>query len=136
MKIIHKMWWRNYSQTLFFKIKIERISESTVCIFIRFILLHLQVNEYQNILKLRCWSLTFTHYKSFLKNKKRSGTSLRLNFQMIFEEMYSSCVLTNWPFLLSGCLYLPLHGILGNMCSLMMNVFCLYICRQLSVFCK
>ena len=29
-KIIHKMWWKNYSQTLFQKIKIEYISGSIV----------------------------------------------------------------------------------------------------------
>ena len=29
-KIMHKMWWRNYSQTLFQKIKIEHFSGLTV----------------------------------------------------------------------------------------------------------
>ena len=30
----------------------------------------------QNILRLRCWPLAFTSYKTFLKKRKRSGTSL------------------------------------------------------------
>ena len=34
-----------------------------------------QVESYQNILKLNCRPLTFTSYKAFLKNKKRSETS-------------------------------------------------------------
>ena len=41
-----------------------------------FSLLYLQINEHQNILKLRCRPLVFTFYKGFLKNRKRSGTSL------------------------------------------------------------
>ena len=39
-------------------------------------LLYVQVEVYQNILKLRCWPLVFTFCKAFLKKKKVSGTSL------------------------------------------------------------
>ena len=47
---------------------------------------------YQNILKLNCRSHAFTSYKVFLKNKRRSGTSLI--FCMIFEGKYLSfCIL-------------------------------------------
>ena len=42
--------------------------------------LYVQVEVYQSILKLRCWPLAFTLYKAFLKNKKRSGTSLSTHF--------------------------------------------------------
>ena len=35
-----------------------------------------QVEGYRNILKLSCKPLAFTSYEAFLKNKKRSGTSL------------------------------------------------------------
>ena len=42
----------------------------------KFIFVVCQVEDYQNILKISCRQLAFTSYKSFLKNKKRSGTSL------------------------------------------------------------
>ena len=48
------------------------------------IFLYVQVEIYQNILKLRCWSLTFTLYKVILKNKIRSGTSLPTPFSVWF----------------------------------------------------
>ena len=41
-----------------------------------------QVEDYQNILKLSCRPLAFTSYKAFLKNKKRSGTSLPASFSL------------------------------------------------------
>ena len=37
-----------------------------------------------NILKLRCWPLAFNSYKGFLKNKKRSWTSLLASFSAWF----------------------------------------------------
>ena len=70
------MWWSNYSQTLFIKIKIERISGSIVKCFIQFVLIVCQVEGYRNVLKLSCRPLAFTSHKPFLKNKKRSGTNL------------------------------------------------------------
>ena len=39
-----------------------------------------QVHGYQDILKLSCRPLAFTPYKAFLKNKKRSKTSLPASF--------------------------------------------------------
>ena len=62
------MWWRNYSQTLFLKIKIEHIS--VVC----------QVEGFRNLLERSCKPLAFTSYKAFLRNKRRSGTSLLDSF--------------------------------------------------------
>ena len=44
------------------------------------LLLHFQVEAYQMILKLRSRPLAFTLYQAFLKNKKRSGTSLLASF--------------------------------------------------------
>ena len=66
------MWWRNYSQTLFSKMKIEQVSGSTVQSFIQFFIAY-QVEGHLKILKLSSRPLAFTSYKAFLKNKKRSG---------------------------------------------------------------
>ena len=66
----------------FYKKIIEHISEST-----DWNVINVQVEVYQNILKLRYWLLTFTFYKAFLKNKKKPGTSLPASF--------SACVLKN-----------------------------------------
>ena len=42
----------------------------------RFDFIVCQIEDNQNILKLSCRPLCFTSYKAFLKNKKRSGTTL------------------------------------------------------------
>ena len=95
MKIIHKMWWRNYSQTLFGHIMYQWSS------FIRFTFIVCQVKDYRNILKLSCKPFTFTSYKAFLKNKKRFGTSLLASFSCyilfpdhIPDQLFSS--FTSW----------------------------------------
>ena len=59
------MWWKNYSQTLFPK------NQNWSYLFIE---------VYQNILKLSCKPLASTSYRAFLKNKKRSETSLPIPF--------------------------------------------------------
>ena len=48
----------------------EHGSGSDVWKFKKFVLLYLQVEVYQNMLKLRYWTPAFNLYKSFLKNKK------------------------------------------------------------------
>ena len=45
---------------------------------------YVQVKIYQNILKLRSWALAFTLYKTFLKIKNESRTSLRTSFSAWF----------------------------------------------------
>ena len=67
---------RSYSK----KIKIEYISGSIVSNFIQFVLIVYQVEDYCNILKLSCRPLAFILYKTFVKNKKRSGTSFPASF--------------------------------------------------------
>ena len=52
-----------------------------------------QVEGYRNILKLSCRPLAFTSYKAFLKNKKRSGTSLPASFSAWFLMKNISLVL-------------------------------------------
>ena len=97
------MWWRNYYQTLFLEIKIQKISETIVKSHMQFVYIVCQFESCQNILKLSCRPLAFTSYKTFLKNKKRPRTSLPTSFYFI-----------NW---LNFIVWLPLiRGLLGNMC--------------------
>ena len=57
-------------------------------------LLYALVEVYQNILKLRCWTLAFTLYKAFLKKIKiGSGTSLPDSFPVWFLKKNISHVL-------------------------------------------
>ena len=46
------MWFRNYFQTVFLKIKIEHISGSTFESFIYFAFIVCQVKDYRKLLKL------------------------------------------------------------------------------------
>ena len=64
----------------FLKNKIEHISGSIVQSFVQFTFIISQVDDDRNILKLSSRPLAFTSYKVFLKNKKRSGTSLPASF--------------------------------------------------------
>ena len=57
-----------------------------------------QIEGYQKILKQRCRTLIFTSNETFLKNRKRSGTSLPSSFsawslEKVFILLYS----VNWP---------------------------------------
>ena len=55
-----------------------------------------KVEDYQNMLNLRCWPQAFTSYKTFLTNKKRSGTSLPVSFYVLsFKKKNSHVILTN-----------------------------------------
>ena len=78
-------------------------------------LLYVQVEVYQNILKLRCWPLVSTLYKAFLKNRNRSGTSLLTSFSpWLLKNMFLTLCSTNQP---NFNVRLPLLlEILGNMC--------------------
>ena len=50
----------------------------------QFVYIVLQVEGYRNILKLGCIPIAFTLNKAFLKNKKRSGTTLHASFSARF----------------------------------------------------
>ena len=52
--------------------------------FTRFIYIVFQVEDNRKWLKLSCWPLPFISYKTLLKNKKRSGTSLLTLFSAWF----------------------------------------------------
>ena len=54
----------------------ELISGPKAYNFIQSVFIVREVEGYQNMLELSCRLLAFTAYESFLKNKKRSGTSL------------------------------------------------------------
>ena len=62
------------------KIKIKHISGSIVLSFIQFVFIACQVEDYQNIVKLNCEPFDLISYRAFLKNRKRSGTSLPASF--------------------------------------------------------
>ena len=90
------------------KIKTEHISGWRVWNFVGFVLLHVQVEDYQNVLKLTCWTLTFTlpHIK-LLKNKKRSEASLPASFSawVLKKIIWFHCVIAF------------VYEIFGNMCN-------------------
>ena len=79
---LEKSWTKCGGETsrrrIFFlkKIKIEHIDQRSYS-FLKF---YVQVEDYQNILKLRCKPLAFISYKAFLKSKKRSGSSVPGSF--------------------------------------------------------
>ena len=57
----------------------ENIKKPTVCFTVCFFVV-CQCERYRNVVKLSCRSLLFTKYKTFLKNKKWSGTSFHTTF--------------------------------------------------------
>ena len=61
-------------------------------IFIHFVLLYVQVEGYQNILKLRCRPLAFTSYKAFLKTKRKFGTTQSKNITLLNTRKYASVI--------------------------------------------
>ena len=95
-QIIHKMWWRIYSHTLFQKTKIDYTSVSLVWSFIKFVFIICQVNGFRNILKLRSRPFAFTSYKTFSKIEKRSGTSPPASFLAWFLKKNISIVRVYW----------------------------------------
>ena len=64
----------------FLKIKMKHITGSIVESFIQLVFIDCHVEGYLKILKISYKPLDFTSYKAFLKNKKRSGTSLPASF--------------------------------------------------------
>ena len=83
-KIIHKMWWRNYSQAFLWKIKIKHLPGSILYSFIYFVLIVFQVEDYRKWFELSCRPFALTSFTAFLKNKKRFGTGLPALFSAWF----------------------------------------------------
>ena len=73
---------------------------------IEFVVIICQVEGYQIILKRSCRPFAFTSFKAFLKNKKRSGTSLPALFSAWFLKKNISPILLTDQISLSGCLWL------------------------------
>ena len=74
--------------------------------FIYFVFTVCQVEDSRNWLKLCCRALAFTSNKAFLKNQKRSGTSLPVSFSTRFLKKNISCyIILSEQISRSGCLY-------------------------------
>ena len=73
-----KMWWKTSLKTFSKKLKLSMYRDQQSKVLYRLFLLYVQIESYQNILKLRC--RPFASYEVFLNNKKRSGTSLTAFF--------------------------------------------------------
>ena len=66
--------------------------------FLEFAFIICQVQGYQNILRLSCKPLAFATYEAFLKNKKKSRTSLSAAFSACFlRKMFLLLYSINWP---------------------------------------
>ena len=86
------MWWRNYSQTLFWNIKTEHISASIVQNFMQFLFIVCQVEGYRNILQLSCRPFALTHFLK-KKHKEVHGTSFPSSFSAWFLKKNISLVI-------------------------------------------
>ena len=80
---------RSFSQ----KIRFEHISGSIFKGFIYFVSIVCQVEDYRKWLKLSRKPFAFTSYKAFIKNKKRSETSLPASFSAWFLKKNISVVI-------------------------------------------
>ena len=60
--------------------------------FLYFVFIVCQVEDYRKWSELSCRPLAFTSYKAFLKNKKRSGTSLPTSFSAWFFKKNISVI--------------------------------------------
>ena len=74
------MWWRNYYQILFQKIKIGCISRSVVLSFVQFAFILYQDEDYPKYIETKMQTTCFYFIQGFLENKKRSGTGLLVSF--------------------------------------------------------
>ena len=76
-KTIQRIWWRNLSQTLFWKINIEHISGSKVKRFIQFVFFVCQVESSWNILSQSFRLLSYTKlYIKYIKPFKKAKRDL------------------------------------------------------------
>ena len=98
-KIIHKIWW---------------ICESTVWHTANLFLFDVQIKVHQNMLKIRCLTLSFILYKAFSKNNKRSGTNLPSSFSALqWKDNVSLFIF--YKLTKFHCLVAYTFEILGNM---------------------
>ena len=75
------------------------INKNWACLWINILKFHTvffnlwQLEDHWNILNLSCRPFAFTTYKTFLKNKKWSGTSLPASFSAWFLKKHISLVI-------------------------------------------
>ena len=85
-KIIRKMWWINYSQTIFW---INSLKFYTICFY--FMPNWEPSKDIEFKLQATCFCLI-----CFLKNKKRSGTSVLVSFSALVFKKIISLVIFYW----------------------------------------
>ena len=78
-----------FSKSWKLSIYVDQQSEYLYSLLLWFV----QDTNYLNILKLSCRPFSFTSYKVFLKNKKRSGTSFVTSFSLLFLRKFISHVI-------------------------------------------
>ena len=112
---------REKSPTLFSKeslltLSLNQLSEISYSL----LLLYIQVEDYQNILKLRYWSLAFTTCKAFLRKKRRPRTSLL----ELISTSFSIWFLKKNIFHAIFCYLKKFHRLIVNTCQYM---YCNYL---------
>ena len=117
---LYTKYYRETSSRLFSRKSILSMPQQSETLY-SLLLLYLQVMDYKNILKPRCWPIVFTSYKAFSKNKNNSATGL-LIFSSIFQEKYLAIMLysIHWQ---NFIVWLPL--LLEILCS--RCVYCNYL---------
>ena len=108
-----------------FEFKIKHISRLAVWNCKKFLLIVRPFENYQNVLKLRCWS-----YKTFLKNRKKGLELLFLpHFLHDFSiKIFGMLYFINWPnFIVWFSLFLK---IMGNMCIV---IICFTVIMMLQI---
>ena len=121
---LEKSFWKCGEATSFrpfFECKIKHISRSTFWNCKKFLLIVRPFENYQNVLKLRCWS-----YKTFLKNRKKGLELLFLpHFLHDFSiKIFGMLYFINWPnFIVWFSLFLK---ILGHIAQYVIICFTVY----------
>ena len=115
-KIIHKIRWRYYSQSLLSKLNISLDHYSKVSY--RLLLCNAKLRTTRT-LKLSCRPLAFTSYKALLENKM-CGTSLPVSFSAWFlRKAFLYLYSTIWP---NFIVWLPL------LCEILSNMWHVTVC--------
>ena len=94
-KIIHKMWWRNKSETLFWKIKITHIFDSIALSFIQFVFIVYQFGGLPTFIETKLQTTCFYLILGFFKKIRRGFELASLpHFPYIF---WRKLFLFSWP---------------------------------------
>ena len=88
------------------------------------LLLYVQFEIFQNILKLKCWPLAFTLSKAFLKKKMRPGISL----PALFSARNLKKNLSHVIFYKQTKFYIWLHFLLEIFGKICIEIICYQLC--------